>query len=467
MASTVASSAAPLSVSETTESVASVEPKAWTHDARRPYFLPPVSATPSALSLISDTLAVAREYRDFVDALGKLDAEYGRSLTTILRKFEVKLDSVLLPHPGSRKPPESTLVMAMRTHLQEVHTVASLHTKRANVVSDQLIRPLNKMERRIGETSRRLGSWSKEVRNRWDSGRERVETARARYHASVRDHEAAVVRFRNCPAPGSGGQTNTDWVKLEKAAAELEGLRADRKRAYIVALAGEGLDGGVGRDLIEGGGDWGWGEEARALYGHIEFTLLDLVKHHAREDRSHNALLAHVYERAEKCYDPVSIAADQNVFLDWNVTERPAIDRTQSLDSIDAAPQETALPTPPDSEHCGSWVSSSPSKTRPPLSLLTPLSPARMSSAQFADGLSSPLTLSSRGDHPTFAAMRFVPPSTAKDDVPTLATDKRADRTWLINRWMQSAAVVRELEGQDGLPGSLDPKRKCTPRHMS
>jgi hypothetical protein len=404
--------------------------------------------------LINTTLDIAHDYREFVDTLGKIEAEYGRALSVAVRKLEGKLDAAVLPAPGSSKSPEPTLVKAMRAHLVETSAIAGLHVKRPGLFHDQLIQPLQQLERRVNETSRRLSLWSKDIRGRWDSGRERVETARYKYHASVRDHDIALTRFRSCPAPTGTGKNEGEWVRLERLAAEAELNRADRKRAYLVALAGEGREGGGGWDMNEGGGSWGWGEESRALYGYVEFTMLEIIKHHAAEDSSHTSLLCHIMERAEKCYSNVCIATDQNAFLDWNTTDRSAKAGASGSNS------NSPLPSPADSQSSVTPERSTSSMSNGrPLSVLAPIKSARPSS--LTDHQRSSLTPSPNGEYPALSCLSFVPPPSAKDETPTFGTDKRADRNWLLNRWLQSNAVVVELEGADGKGGTLARKREC------
>ncbi|TXT15665.1 hypothetical protein VHUM_00168 [Vanrija humicola] len=393
--------------------------RAWVHDDARLYFLPPtISApTPAPQALINDLLDVTREYRDFVDAVGRIENEYGRALAAAVKKFETRLDQTLVPLPGARKPPQPTIVGAMRAHLVEINATANLHQKRPAALGAQLVQPLTHIEKRGGESARRLGAWSKDIRQRWDVGREHVDNARSKYHTAVKEHDAALMRFRTVatPHPADGSKVDGDWAKLEKATNDAEVTRADRKRAYLVALAGEGPEGGGGQDLAEGGGEGGWGEEARALYGHVHTSLLELLKHQAREDRAHAELLATILARVPENYEAVSLATDQDLFLDWNKTTRGM------------SPLAT---------------------TTPPFS-----SPALSMGSAHTNGSSS--------NHPSLTCFSYVPPPSAREEKPELSTDKREDRNWLVNRWVKSSAALTAIVGNDGVDqGILGAKRR-------
>lgn len=398
-----------LSISTPADSPAITEPKAsapgvvakpWVHDSSRVYFLPPATngSQPPALHLIHDSLEAVKDYREFVDTVGRLEYEFGKSLAAAIKKFDAKLDNVSTPPPGGKKPPAPTLIAAMRNHLEQLNTQASLHQKRPGALGSQLVAPLQNLEKRGGESARRLAAWGKDVRSRWETGRERVESARAKYHTAVREDETAQQKLRACPPP-SEGTKESDWVKIERAAADAEANRAERKRAYLVALAGEGDDGGGRWDRSEGGGPEGWGEEARQLYGHVEQSMLELLRHHAHEDLTHIEMLLTVLKRAETCYDTVSIASDQNAFLEWNDTGKPT-------------------------EHI------------PP-----------------------------GGVHSSLRSPAFVPPPSNKNEEPTLGTEKRADRNWLVNRWLYCNQQLMDVEGDPEISkGPLDSRRElcCT-----
>lgn len=421
--------------------------KPWIHDSSRLYFLPPylTSPTPTSLQLVTDSLEVAKDYREFIDTIGRLEAEYGRGLAAAARRLEQRLDVVLQPPPGGRKPPEPSVVKGMRQHLGHVSTVARLHAKRPEALQDQLVKPLGTLERRGGEVARRMGLWAKDVRGRWDTGRERVDQARGKYHTAVREHDGALARFRACPAPVQGGKADSEWVRLEKAATEAEVVRADRKHAYLVALAGEGNTGGGGRDLSEGGGDKGWGEEARALYGHVQSTMLELVKHQANEDKSHADLVLNVYKRAQRSYDNVDLGADENAFLDWNTTHPGSGSLAPSTAGGDepVSPMSPLAPT--------ATIEDSASAT----SQQSGGGGGLLASIRHTTHASSAAGTS----HPSLTCFTFVPPPSARDEAPILSTDKRDDRNWLTNRWLQSAQALAEAEGADGSGGMLEIKR--------
>lgn len=411
----------------------------WVHDDARLYFLPPtISApTPAPQALINDLLDVTRDYRDFVDTVGRIEYEYGRALSAAVKKFESRLDQVLLPMPGGRKPPQPTLVGAMRAHLVEINATANLHQKRPAALGAQLVQPLTHIEKRGSESARRLGAWSKDIRARWDVGREHVDGARSKYHTAVKEHDAALMRFRTVATPPQdGSKIDGDWAKLEKATNDAEVTRADRKRAYLVALAGEGPEGGGGQDLAEGGGVGGWGEEARALYGHVHTSLLDLLKHQATEDRAHAELLATILARVPENYEAVSLATDEDLFLDWNKTGKGMVN--------------------------GGFVGGVPPES--PASMLSPplMSPLAPGSSPFSSpALSMGSVQTNGGNHQSLTCFRYVPPPSAREEKPELSTDKRDDRNWLVNRWVKSSAALTANVGNDGVDqGILGAKRE-------
>ncbi|CAK9782839.1 hypothetical protein CC85DRAFT_303196 [Cutaneotrichosporon oleaginosum] len=376
--------------------------KPWVHDPSRPNFLPPAcTSQPSPLMLLHDTLDIARDYREFVDTVGRLEHEYGRALQAAVKKFEGRLDAVNTPAPGGVKPPTTTLTTGMRGHLQEMNTVASLFTKRQDTLASQLGHPLHNLDRRIGESTRRLAVWNKEIRGRWEEGRQRVDTARAKYEAAVREHSAAEVKLRQCTPPelSSTPQVGSEWIKHEKLVAELERVRSDRKKAYIVALAGEGANGGGGRDVEEGGGACGWGEEARQLYGHVQNTMLELLRHHVEEDRAHYALLGNVISRLEATYAAVDLVRDQDTFLEWNTSS--------SSEDEHASPR---IPTP-----------------------------------DLSDSSSSAEPQSADSSHPSLRCFSFVAPPSAQYEEAVLDASKKDDRNWLINRWLISSNELNTL----------------------
>ncbi|KAL1413415.1 Protein BZZ1 [Vanrija albida] len=439
-----AASAPPLPSPELPSTPGEEEPRAWVHDDARLYFLPPTisSPTPAPQALINDLLDVTRDYRDFVDTVGKIESEYGRALSAAVKKFEARLDHVLLPLPGGRKPPQPTLVGAMRAHLVEISATANLHQKRPAQLGAQLVQPLTHIEKRAGESARRLGAWSKDIRARWDVGREHVDGARSKYHAAVRDHDAALMRFRTVATPPQdGSKIDSEWVKLEKATSDAEVARADRKRAYLVALAGEGPEGGGGQDLAEGGGAGGWGEEARALYGHVHTSLLDLLRHQATEDRAHAELLATILARVPETYSVVSLATDEDLFLDWNRTSKSVVNG-----------------------YAGSVPESPVSMLSPPL--MSPLVPSAPStSPHLSPALSTTMSATSAytngGSHPSLTCFTYVAPPSAREEKPVLSTDKREDRNWLVNRWVKSSAALTAIVGNDGVDqGVLGAKRR-------
>lgn len=378
------------------------EGRPWVHDPARPTFLPPAcNSTPTPLTLLNDTLDIARDYREFVDTVGHLELEYGRALQGAVRKLQLRLDAVNTPLPGGRKPPATTLTDGMRAHLAEMTTVANLYMKRPNALSSQLGQPLGKLDRRGGETTRRLGAWSKDIRQRWEEGRQRVDNARTKYDNAVRDHHTAEVKLRQCTPPelSSAPHVGSEWLKMEKTVAELERARADRKRAYVVAVAGEGTGGGGGRDIAEGGGPGGWGEEARQLYGHIQNTMLELLRHHVEEDRAHYKLLGNVMGRVEDTYSIVDLVKDQDTFLDWNgagvMADEPG--------SISQA-------------------------STPGLSESSSTEPASCDSS-----------------HPSLQCYEFIPPPWASAETAVLDTARREDRNWLVNRWLISSTELNSL----------------------
>jgi hypothetical protein len=378
------------------------EGKPWVHDPSRPAFLPPACAAhPAPLTLLHDTLDIARDYREFVDTVGRLELEYGRALQAAVKKFEARLDTVNTPLPGARKPPSTTLTAGMRGHLTEMTTVAHLFMKRQDTLTSQLGHPLLNLDRRGGESSRRLGAWSKDIRGRWEEGRQRVDNARAKYEAAVREHTAAEVKLRQCTPPelSSTPQVGSEWLKNEKLVAELERARSDRKKAYLVALAGEGANGGGGRDVEEGGGAGGWGEEARQLYGHVQNTMLELLRHHVEEDRAHYALLGNVISRLEGTYAAVDLVKDQDSFLEWNTS-------SGSEDGHNNSPASTP------------GLSDSSSTTEPP---------------------------SVDSSHPSLQCYSFVAPAHAQAEEAVLDSSKKDDRNWLVNRWLISSNELNTL----------------------
>lgn len=402
-------------------------PKPWVHDPSRPCFLPPAGrGAPTPLSLLHDSLHVIREYREFVDTVGRLEEEYGRSLAAAVRKFETRLDATLAPPVGGKKPLPSTVAGAMRSHMYEIGALASLYQKRQSILSGQLALPLGRLERHGAESTRRLGGWAKDVRGRWDYGRERIESARVKYDESVRAHMTALSRLKACSPPGEDG-SSSEWLRLEKVADEADRLRADRKHAYLVALAGEGREGGGGQTIAEGGGSSGWGEEARELYLHVQSTLTDLLRHHAAEDRAHARLVTGILERGERSYDSVDLVKDQDTFLAWNrrsITglsspgvsdeDEPQLSQARS-DSTASSSEHTSMPSTP---------------------------PASNGSLPCVDG--------QVGD-PTLKCYEFIPPPFARDEKPSLAPEKRVDRNWLVNRWVISMRELGEVEdGEDG-----------------
>lgn len=390
--------------------------KPWVHDPSRPHFLPPACTfTPSPLILLHDTLDIARDYREFIETIGRIELEYGRSLQAAVKKFESRLDAVNTPPPGGRKPPATTLTEGMRAHLAEMATVADLYMKRPNTLNSQLGHPLSKLDRRGGETTRRLGAWSKDIRTRWEDGRQRVDTARTKFDNAVRDHHNSQIKLRQCvpPEQTTSPQLGSEWVKVEKLTSDLERVRSDRKKAYVVAVAGEGVGGGGGRDIAEGGGPGGWGEEARELYGHIQYTMLELLQHHVEEDRAHYALLGNVLSRVTGTYGMVDLSKDQDSFLEWNTRD----DDSQIASEIS---------TP--------GLSASSSATIPD---------------------ETPTMDSS---HPSLKCYEFIPPPWAQDETAILDTARSEDRNWLVNRWLISSAEHNSLT--DGFNKGIAPAKR-------
>ncbi|BEI97478.1 hypothetical protein CcaverHIS631_0210670 [Cutaneotrichosporon cavernicola] len=379
------------------------EGKPWVHDPSRSAFLPPACATlPVPLTLLNETLEIARDYREFVDTVGRLELEYGRALQAAVKKFEARLDIVNTPPLGARKPPPTTLTAAMRAHLAEMTTVANLFVKRQDTLASHLGKPLMSLERRGGESTRRLGAWNKDIRGRWEEGRQRVDNARAKYETAVREHHTAEVKLRQCTPPelSSSPQVGSEWLKNEKVVAELDRTRSDRKKAYLVALAGEGAAGGGGRDVAEGGALGGWGEEARQLYGHLQNSMLELLRHHVEEDRAHYSLLGNVISRLEGTYAAVDLVRDQDSFLEWNTTSA----RSEEEQAISQAS------TP--------GLSESSSTTEPPSVDLS---------------------------HPSLQCYTFVAPASAQSEEAVLDSAAAEDRKWLVNRWLTASNELNTL----------------------
>ncbi|KAL7419180.1 Protein BZZ1 [Cryptotrichosporon argae] len=384
----------------------------WTRHPSRPHFLPPSSASPSSLTLIADTLELAREYRDLVDALARAEAEYGRAQLVAVRKFEGKLDALAGPlHRGF----EGSLHAALRAHLEHNKTVAGLHQKHQAALAGQLVNPLAQLERRGAESHRRLAQWSRDVRARWDDALHRVDKAKRKYHAAVDATQQAAAKRAQAAAEGKDHEAKAERAVL---AAEREG--GDRKRAYVVALAGDG-QGGLTRVAEEGGGKDGWGEEAKALYTHLHGTLASLFHVHAGEDASHLGLLSKILERAKQGYAEVSADADCAAYLALQASARPSLDsegRASSSVHIHADVQPNGA-----SE-----------------------SPVRLRDRRKSSG--RPATLDALR-YPAFEA-----PPTLRDDTQTLDLTLEA-RDWLVNRWVASKAALAEVEGKEGDGGLL------------
>ncbi|GMK59277.1 hypothetical protein CspeluHIS016_0702920 [Cutaneotrichosporon spelunceum] len=377
--------------------------KPWVHARSRPTFLPPACAGyPAPLTVLNETLEIARDYREFVDTVSRLELEYGRALHAAVKKFEARIDVVNTPLPGTSRPPSTTLTAGMRGHLAEMTTVANLFVKRQDTLASHIGQPLMNLDRHGGESVRRFGAWSKDIRGRWEEGRQRVENARAKYETAVREHNTAEVKLRQCAPPESSAtQAGSEWLKAEKHVAELERTRSDRKKAYLVALAGEGAAGGGGHDVAEGGALNGWGEEARELYGHVQHSMLELLRHHVEEDRAHYALLGNVVSRLEGTYAAVDLVKDQDIFLEWNTTGARNSEE----------------------EHARSYAST----------------PGLSESSSIA----GPASVDS--SHPSLQCYSFIPPASAQAEEAVLDCAKAADRKWLVNRWLRASNELNTL----------------------
>lgn len=82
--------------------------KQWLHRSSNPHFLPPATSTPPALALLDDSLDLFREYRECVENVVKVQADYGRNLGSAIKKLENKLAQLHTGVPGEKKvPPRS------------------------------------------------------------------------------------------------------------------------------------------------------------------------------------------------------------------------------------------------------------------------------------------------------------------------------------------------------------------------
>ncbi|KAK4687549.1 hypothetical protein P7C73_g2558, partial [Tremellales sp. Uapishka_1] len=236
----------------------------WVQSPHHPYFLPPATSAPPPMVLLGDTLELAKEYREFVEGIAKLHDGFGKSLTAAVKKFETKLIITTTGQPGViQQKPTSTLHSALLHHMSSLQTLAARHLKYAADMTDQLVDPLNVLERKEGEVVRKMGTWAREIGTRWDSGLGVVEKkAKEKYHAAYINHQTSVQKLRSLPAPASPPlpppssdisphpppypptRAQMEWKKLEKAVEDNTRICLEKKNEYVIAVAGMGRTGG-------------------------------------------------------------------------------------------------------------------------------------------------------------------------------------------------------------------------------